>query len=1301
MKDTLWDMLITMPPSYAPNAKAKVWPTVECPRGVPVKATQRDLRRFRALKSGLARLTATTPRPKTAESTQSESAAGFKLTAGAFPTSNEDSDESLDKIVEPLSWTALAYSGFMWWASAGEQARSDEQEEAARDAALLADLGFAPRTPSMSRPRSSGAGNNRDSIGSVASRYSVGPEDDEARTELGVIAYFHRLTSQILTVMADLVESSEDCYEDEDEDEQDADDVPLRSNSESDLRSVRVDSHAVESMGLDVWSTHDGDFVKELMAKYFERKPYIEGKGVEVCGIENAVDLAFNPTSDPSLKQQAYEYLGQFRGEPNAWQISTSLFSRNPRPSEVVRLFCLEAVNYSVHTQGLDPASLKWLKDILLEYVRNMYGQNQGEIDPPHLQNKMTQTLTYLFVILYNDGWQSFIDDFLVIASIPNNTAGVIFYLRLLGSLHDEIADMLLARNTNDAKRNTDLKDRLRANDVQKVARSWQDFLSQYSGRNDAVVSLTLMNIGKWISWMDISLIVNQQMLGLLLPVVGRTNDTGAEDLVRNSAIDTLNEIVGKKMKGPEKMELISFVKLRDIVAELIASAPLSKLQSTPQYDTDLAEIVAKLVNTTMADIVRALEDGQANEDTRTKAEQHLHAFLPFLLRFLSDEYDEVCSNVLPSLTDLLTLLRKVGNLPASYKEMLPPILNGLIMKMRYDETSNWGEEDEQTDEAEFQDLRKRLQVLQKTVAAVDQDLYIEALSNLVSQTFSTLDQQGGQMDWRDLDLALHEMYLFGELALPNQGLGTKSQPNSTAIERLTIMVTKMVESGISNFPHPAIVLQYMEICVRYWQVFDARQEYIPQVLENFVRLVHHDHVRIKTRSWYLFQRFVKFLRAQVGNVAETVIQSISDLLPIKAEVSENNGEDDYGSDESDHSADALFNSQLFLFEAIGCIASTGSTPADKQAYYARIVMSPLFSDMEAHLSKAQSGDSQAILQIHHIILALGTLAHGFSDWTPGSNSTQQRPPPDKLVSDEFARAAEAILVALRELNSSSDVRTACRASFSKLLGVLGSAVLPQLPQWIEGFLSQSSSKDEMAMFLRLLDQIVFGFKTEIYDVLNMLLTPLLQRIYGGLQEPVTGTDDEIQLGELRREYLSFLLVILNHELQAVFISETNQAYFESLITSILTLGRTLVAENIGPSRLAFSVLARMVVVWGGPDVAQISENPSPPSGSANPTIPGFDRFMIERFHPLCWEVFQDPNFKPHKDAQSKQVLNEIAGLEQAIYMKTGDLFIQNLHSQLFPHLGIDGSEFLRYMSTSTDRKAFSGYLQGLLKSRR
>jgi exportin-T len=462
----------------------------------------------------------------------------------------------------------------------------------------------------------------------------------------------------------------------------------------------------------------------------------------------------------------------------------------------------LDVVNNAIQTQQLDAQSLSHLKETLLEYVRRTYCTgSQDQVDPASLQNKLTQTLTFLFISLYKRGWESFLDDFLSLTSLQNNgardnIAGIALYLRILGSIHDEIADVLVTRTNAETKRNTDLKDLLRVRDVQKVATSWQEILMQWRDRNDFIVEMCLKVVGKWVSWIDISLIVNQDTLNLLFQLAGRTNPTNREDKVRDAAIDTFTEIVAKKMKPADKIGMIVFLNLGEVISQLIASPALNDLRSTSSYDTDLAEAVAKLVNNVVFDIVKVVEDAQVETETRAGAEQLLESFLPLLLRFFSDEYDEICSTVIPSLTDLLTFLRKAQPLPSAYSAMLSPILHAIIQKMRYDETSSWGNEDEQTDEAEFQELRKRLQVLQKSVAAVDEALYVEILSNVVGNTFQRLDQQSGQMDWRDLDLALHEMYLFGELTVPNGGLYAKSQPSSVAAERLIVMMSKMVESG-------------------------------------------------------------------------------------------------------------------------------------------------------------------------------------------------------------------------------------------------------------------------------------------------------------------------------------------------------------------------------------------------------------------------------------------------------------------------------------------------------------------------
>ena len=102
----------------------------------------------------------------------------------------------------------------------------------------------------------------------------------------------------------------------------------------------------------------------------------------------------------------------------------------------------------------------------------------------------------------------------------------------------------------------------------------------------------------------------------------------------------------------------------------------------------------------------------------------------------------------------------------------------------------------DQTDEAEFQELRRRLNVLQQIIASTNEQLFIEAVTDVVRSTFSSLRQPGAQLDWRDLDLALHEMFLFGDLAMKAGGLYNKHKPNNPAAERLIEMMLVMVESG-------------------------------------------------------------------------------------------------------------------------------------------------------------------------------------------------------------------------------------------------------------------------------------------------------------------------------------------------------------------------------------------------------------------------------------------------------------------------------------------------------------------------
>lgn len=285
LKDQFFDILITIPPSYTKRAKDKVWPRLEIKKGTEIKATQRDLRRYRTLRRELQR------------STNSQSPRASKHSNRSDPTSDlpfEYTQETCDdasstddtQLAEPQSWSALAYNSFIWWASAGER-RTDRDEEEEYDAALLQNFDASRDGSSPSRPRSARKSPARSSGMEAMNTQPAG-------LEMTIIAYFHRLTGLILKTLADIVDASdysdvdgESGSESESEAIGTADRMTTkrRSLSSEELDAVFVSGEDMSRMGLDVWSQSDREFVRELVAFYWGRKADVRGGRVECCGM--------------------------------------------------------------------------------------------------------------------------------------------------------------------------------------------------------------------------------------------------------------------------------------------------------------------------------------------------------------------------------------------------------------------------------------------------------------------------------------------------------------------------------------------------------------------------------------------------------------------------------------------------------------------------------------------------------------------------------------------------------------------------------------------------------------------------------------------------------------------------------------------------------------------------------------------------------------------------------------------------------------------------------------------------------
>jgi len=300
-------------------------------------------------------------------------------------------------------------------------------------------------------------------------------------------------------------------------------------------------------------------------------------------------------------------------------------------------------------------------------------------------------------------------------------------------------------------------------------------------------------------------LIINDTILETLfesITAVARTDEPEAAAYLE-PALNTLMEIFAKKMKPVDKLNLLQILKVHSIIAQITDSNALSTQRFTPSYDSDLAEQMAKLVNAATDELVTILEVTHENDHLVSQAQGQLRGLLPYVLRYFSDEYDEICSTVVPSLTNFLTYVRKMsmsdggkGMASGEYSSVLEPILQAVIAKMKYDDTSDWGVDDTRTEEAEFQELRKRLEVLQTIISAADDQLYIRTVQGVVTNAFEKLRSGIGELSWRDLDLALHEMYIFGSLAQKSGGLYNKNKPVTPAAEGLIAMLVMLVEIG-------------------------------------------------------------------------------------------------------------------------------------------------------------------------------------------------------------------------------------------------------------------------------------------------------------------------------------------------------------------------------------------------------------------------------------------------------------------------------------------------------------------------
>lgn len=275
-KPDLYDLLVLMPRSESQNAPTKIFPrlvvsTPEMNKAFPkvyIKSTQRDFQRYVHLLQGLRRLGPTQPTGNGAETS------GNGDTSSVSSRSSSYSENK--PVVESSSWSRVAYTSLIWWASAGDRRggfAEPEESEAERDSALL---------------------------------HSEEDGDGEQIQQVALVAYFHRMTALIFQTIATAVartdgvdDQDEGYHDDDDEDDTsqvDQDSIEQRPSVEqeerqallagqSETNKVEISQEDMAAMGLDSWSASDKRFVEELTELWWRRKAVVRAGSIECCGL--------------------------------------------------------------------------------------------------------------------------------------------------------------------------------------------------------------------------------------------------------------------------------------------------------------------------------------------------------------------------------------------------------------------------------------------------------------------------------------------------------------------------------------------------------------------------------------------------------------------------------------------------------------------------------------------------------------------------------------------------------------------------------------------------------------------------------------------------------------------------------------------------------------------------------------------------------------------------------------------------------------------------------------------------------
>lgn len=1107
--------------------------------------------------------------------------------------------------------------------------------------------------------------------------------------------------------------------------------------------------------------------------------------------IKEAIQVANNPASDAISKRHAVEYLNDVKSDPNVvqWVITLLNDSQSDEMCKFVSLQILSDLIMSHINTNTALTNITIIKDSILNILKDKI--NRNERDPEYMRNKMSELVTKLFLLMYGEcngnQWNTFFVDLFTILQINSlldthtlsfSTLGLDYLLRICIYINSEIADQTFIRSKEIQLKNNCLKDQMRLNDIKLLVQIWINTLRYVLNDTKQNVDTNLMElttwslscIGSYISWIDINLIINPTYINLIYNFLDY-NET------KIACSNCLCEIITKKMKPIDKLSLISLLNITD------------KLNSLNHNDDlEIHENLAKLASTIGVELSLIMEQCQdimdnsnqnkngnqnsnnnnnnnisivhnlSNNDTEVQQvliaadSRILHQCAPLILKFMSHEYDSVTQQCFPFISQYLSIMKKLfalGGKPGSavainskkqpldseHSNFLVTLMSVIFKKMRIDEDCD--DDDSQDEIEEFNDtIRSKLKTFQDSICVINPQLFLENISNMI-QSLLTATTSGSNVNWRDLELALWQMNnlcetirnnLFG---LPKQEI--ISSPSATLMFKF--MNSLLNSNSIFQIDISYVEIAFFELIVRHNNFITGEKEYFT-LLNAFCSEfgMFNKRERVRLRTWYLFTRFLKMIKPKYPiSILSEIIAKINPLLTIKVRSINMDGSEN----------DTTFDNQMYLFEGVGLLIGANS---DTNYDILDNVLKPLFTQLESCIS-SQMQTPEIVLQCHHILMAIGTLARGVhAGLVPESqvnNTLVNKQLIHQSLIEKFSNIAEVVLVTFSYFNKHENIRDASRFAFSRLIPILNSGILPYANKLIALFLESDLKMLELNDFLGFLGHMIHTFHKDenCLQLFTNLLTPTVNKVHQMMnfiendslnQNNTNGTNNNTNFNGnnvateikdvhnkniivtdsfrdkilLKKAYFAFLQSFVTNNVTSLLLFPNNANTLSIILTDLLTYTPAEIQET-SAMKLALNVLANFIKFFGSGKCT----DPKDPHAMEIQKIEGLNEFFITKVVPLVFEIPFNPEYKFNvKEGTYRIVACDLSRLLKELYSQSiadpntptdinSNPLLKYLSQIYFPQIQFPSQlsmELIEVLVTQ-DQKAFEKYYVSLI----